>query len=158
MPGMRERLPNMNEASLAKNIRQERWSWCRLRLLASRFPPKRALGFELRPSTYLHLCVIDDRRPLDRQGEDRTDGRAHVWVFQGKGREGKGAHFPNRESVNRTLMRVISRADQDRIVFEGYRETACEGEFVEREDRYEIGRRRRTGGDWRQGRGLSGLV
>ena len=39
------------------------------------------------------------------------------------GREGgrEGALFPNRESVNRTLMRVIPRADQDRIVFEGWR-------------------------------------
>ena len=33
----------------------------------------------------------------------------------------KGAHFPNRESVNRTLMWMISRADQDRIAFEGRR-------------------------------------
>ena len=47
------------------------------------------------------------------------------------GKEEKGAHFPNRESVNRTLMWMISRADQDRIAFEGRTEkTEREGRRV----------------------------
>ena len=71
-------------------------------------------------------------RPSRRRG-DRTDGaRTDRWkdACMGiSGREGgrEGAPFPNRESVNRTLMRrVIPRADQDRIVFEGWRGTTCE--------------------------------
>ena len=91
--------------------------------------PKR--GSWLRPSTYLHLCVIADRPTADLSTDGRVeggigrqkDGRTRAWVFRGgkAARGEKGAHFPNRESVNRTLMWMISRADQDRIAFEGRR-------------------------------------
>ena len=73
-----------------------------------------------------------DRPPTSRQTDRRAEGGigrpsegwkdACMGISGRKSGEGeKGAHFPNRESVNRTLMWMISRADQDRIAFEGRR-------------------------------------
>ena len=97
----------------------------------SRFSQKGLLASSIDISASLRHSRPTDRPPTSRQTDRRVeggigrpkDGRTRAWVFRGgkAARGEKGAHFPNRESVNRTLMWMISRADQDRIAFEGRR-------------------------------------